>query len=597
MSTQIKAQAEAQTLRVRSGDVELAVKVYGDVKRPAKQPVIVLVHGYPDSSHVWNKVAGPLSARYRVVAYDVRGAGESTVPTHTAAYELEHLVADLAAVVDAVSPEQPIHLVAHDWGSIQSWEAVSTERLKGRIASYTSISGPSLDHAGYWVMQRLRSAAPGEIAKVANQLMHSWYIGAFHLPLAAPLAWKLGLDQLWPKLLERFEGIREESAPTQSSDGQHGVNLYRANVAKRLLAPRERRTSVPVQLVVPTRDRFVSLELLDGIGQWVDQLWRRDVSAGHWLQLSHPELVVRYVSEFVDFIEGAEESAGLHRARVREGVKPGKDNKYAGKLAIVTGGGSGIGRETLLSLAEQGAEVVAADIDLAAAQRSAELAELLGATAHARKVDVGDAKAMEAFAAWVGNELGAPDIVINNAGIGMAGNFLDTSTADWEKILHVNLWGVIHGSRLFGKQMVAAGKSGHIVNVASALAFAPSRMMSAYATSKAAVAMLNDCLRAELADQGIQVISVCPGVIDTPITGSTRFVGVSEEEQGRRREGAKKLYQRRNLKPQAVSAAILKAIENNRQEVLVGSEAHGARLLSRLSPALSRRLARMELSR
>ena len=590
MSTQIKAQAEAQNLRVRSGDVELAVKVYGDARRPT----VVLVHGYPDSSHVWNKVVAPLSARYRVVAYDVRGAGESTVPVHTAAYELEHLVADLAAVVDTVSPEQPIHLVAHDWGSIQSWEAVTTERLKGRIASYTSISGPSLDHAGYWVMQRLRTAAPSEIAKVANQLMHSWYIGAFHLPLAAPLAWKLGLDQLWPKLLERFEGIRGESAPTQSSDGQHGVNLYRANVTKRLLSPRERRTSVPVQLVVPTRDRFVSLELLEGLEQWVDQLWRRDVAAGHWLQLSHPELVVRYVNEFVDFIEGGEEAAGLHRARVRDGGKPA--GKYAGKLAIVTGGGSGIGRETLLALAEQGAEVVAADIDLAGAQRSAELAELLGATAHARKVDVGDAKAMEAFAAWVSEELGAPDLVINNAGIGMAGNFLDTSTADWEKILHVNLWGVIHGSRLFGRQMVAAGKGGHIVNVASALAFAPSRMLAAYATSKAAVAMLSDCLRAELADKGIQVISVCPGVIDTPITGNTRFVGVSEEEQKRRRDGAKRLYQRRNLKPQAVSAAILKAIEQNRQEVLVGSEAHGARLLSRLSPALSRRLARMELT-
>jgi short-subunit dehydrogenase len=108
--------------------------------------------------------------------------------------------------------------------------------------------------------------------------------------------------------------------------------------------------------------------------------------------------------------------------------------------------------------------------------------------------------------------------------------------------------------------------------------------------------MLSDCLRAELTDQGIHVISVCPGVIDTPITGNTRFVGVSEEEQNRRRDGARKLYQRRNLKPQAVSNAILKAIDHNRQEVLVGGEAHGARLLSRLSPKLSRRMARMELS-
>jgi NAD(P)-dependent dehydrogenase (short-subunit alcohol dehydrogenase family)/pimeloyl-ACP methyl ester carboxylesterase len=595
MSTDIKP-PQAQTLRVRSGEVELAVKVYGAAGQPARQPVIVLVHGYPDSSQVWHKVVGPLSARYRVAAYDVRGAGDSSAPAHTAAYELDHLVADLAAVADAVSPEQPIHLVAHDWGSIQGWEAVSTARLRGRIASFTSISGPSLDHAGYWVMQRLRSGAPGELAKFANQLMHSWYIGAFHLPLAAPLAWKLGLDQLWPRLLERFEGIHTESSPSQTRDGQQGLNLYRANVARRLLAPRERRTSVPVQLVVPTRDRFVSLELLEGIEQWVERLWRRDVGAGHWLQLSHPELVVRYVSEFVDFTSGGEEPAGLHRAQVRGFGEAAAKGRYAGKLAIVTGGGSGIGRETLLALAEQGAEVVAADIDLAAARRSAELAELLGATAHARKVDVGDAKAMEAFAAWVAAELGAPDLVVNNAGIGMAGSFLDTSTADWDKILHVNLWGVIHGSRLFGKQMVAAGKGGHIVNVASALAFTPTRMLAAYATTKAAVAMLSDCLRAELAGQGIQVISVCPGVIDTPITGSTRFVGVSEEEQKRRRDGARRLYQRRNLKPQAVAAAILKAIEQRKPEVLVGSEAHGARLLSRLSPALTRRLARMELS-
>jgi short-subunit dehydrogenase len=186
--------------------------------------------------------------------------------------------------------------------------------------------------------------------------------------------------------------------------------------------------------------------------------------------------------------------------------------------------------------------------------------------------------------------------VVNNAGIGMAGSFLDTSAADWEKILHVNLWGVIHGSRLFARQMVAAGKHGHIVNVASALAFAPSRMLAAYATTKAAVAMLSDCLRAELADQGIHVLSVCPGVIDTPITGATRFVGVSEQEQERRRAGAKRLYQRRNLKPGTVAAAILRALDTRRQELLIGAEAHGARWLSRLSPALSRRLARMELS-
>lgn len=171
---------------------------------------------------------------------------------------------------------------------------------------------------------------------------------------------------------------------------------------------------------------------------------------------------------------------------------------------------------------------------------------------------------------------------------------MDTSDADWEKVLRVNLWGVIRGSRLFAERMIAMGKRGHLVNVASAAAFTPSRVLSAYATSKAAVFMLSDCLRAELADHRIAVSSICPGLVDTPITQNTRFVGVSEEEQTRRRDAAKRLYQRRNLKPVEVAKAVLDAVLNNKPEALVGSEAWGMRLISRASPALSRRLARIE---
>ncbi len=579
-----------QNLRVVSGDVELAVTVHGDAERP----VVVLVHGYPDSSHVWHKVVEPLSERYCVVVYDVRGAGDSTAPQATEAYELAHLVSDLAAVIDTVSPQRSVHLVAHDWGSIQSWEAVTTERLQGRIASYTTISGPSLDHAGYWILRRLRSGSPAQLAQVANQALHSWYIGAFHLPLV-PSAWRLGLDQLWPKLLKKAEGISAPASSTQGADGERGIRLYRANVVRRLLAPRERHTQVPVQLVVPTRDRFVSKELLEDLPLWVDRLWRRDIAAGHWLQLSHPLQVVQYISEFVEFIESGVESIALQRSRVRA-VPGDRAQPYAGKLALVTGAGGGIGRETLLMLAERGAEVIAVDIDRDAAERSAELARLLGATAHAQVVDVGNTAAMEVLAGWVESELGAPDIVINNAGIGLAGSFMETDAADWERLLRINLFGVIHGSRLFARQMIAAGKSGHIVNLASAAAYTPSRTLPAYSTSKAAVLMLSDCLRAELSDAGIHVLSVCPGIVDTGITQRTRFVGVGDDEQQRRRERASDLYRRRNLTPQAVAAAILDGIEQRKAEVLVGAEAVGMRLLNRYLPNVARSLARLDLA-
>ena len=576
----------SQARYVASGDVQLAVRQWGDPRRPA----IMLVHGYPDSSHVWDATAEQLAAEFHVIVYDVRGAGQSSAPHPVADYDLDHLVADAAAVADACSPDRPVHLVGHDWGSIQSWEAVTTERMKGRIASYTSISGPSLDHAGYWILKRLKSHAPADKLQLAAQALHSWYIGMFHLPVAAPMSWKMGLDKLWPKLLAQIEGVEADPNPTQQQDGERGINLYRANVIKRVLRPRERYADVPVQLVVPLRDHFVMPELLDDLPQWAPQLWRSDIDAGHWLPVSHPQIVAEKIAAFVRFVEGAPETPALKRARVR-----GARRSQSGKLVVVTGAGSGIGRETALAYAEAGADTVCVDLDRAAAERTAELACLLDTYSVAYAVDVGDAQAMESLASEIERTLGAPDVVINNAGIGMSGPVLETSTADWDKILRVNLWGVIHGSRLFARQMVSAGKRGHIVNVSSGLAFFPTRLTPAYNTTKAAVQMLSECLRAELAGQGIGVSAIYPGVVNTNIVSTARMLGGSEVETGKQRARAERLYRLRNLKPEAVAAAILSAVEHNRAEVRVGTEVHVIRWLSRLAPGLGRRLARLDV--
>ena len=128
-------------------DGPLAVQQWGSPGRST----IVFIHGYPDHSGIWARIAPLLADQWQVVAYDVRGAGASFVPARTADYQLPRLVADLRAVIDALSPDRPVHLVAHDWGSIQGWEAVTDPTLRGRIASYTSCSGPCLDHAGHWM--------------------------------------------------------------------------------------------------------------------------------------------------------------------------------------------------------------------------------------------------------------------------------------------------------------------------------------------------------------------------------------------------------------------------------------------------------------
>ncbi|WP_067452803.1 SDR family NAD(P)-dependent oxidoreductase [Actinomadura macra] len=277
---------------------------------------------------------------------------------------------------------------------------------------------------------------------------------------------------------------------------------------------------------------------------------------------------------------------------------------FDGALAVVTGAGSGLGRATALALAERGATVIAADIDLPAADRTIALAKALGPGGAAYRVDVSDAAAMEAFAAEVKDTHHVPDIVVNNAGIAVAGPFLDTGVTDWERVLGVNLWGVVHGSRLFGKQMVDRVQAlpnkpdkpnlgGHIVNIASAAAFAPWRTLPAYCTTKAAVLMLSQCLRAELAGSRIGVTAVCPGFTGTSIIENGTFVGRDEAVRERLRRRSHKALRLRNYPPERVAEHIVGAIIKNRAVVPVTFEGHLLQTLSRVSPSSLRLLARI----
>lgn len=205
-----------------------------------------------------------------------------------------------------------------------------------------------------------------------------------------------------------------------------------------------------------------------------------------------------------------------------------------------------------------------------------------------------DEQAMEKLAARVAAEYGVVDVLVNNAGIGLSGPFLETTSEDWKNVLDVNLWGVIHGCRLFGRQMAERGQGGHIVNTASAAAFQPSRALPAYSTSKAAVLMLSECLRAELAEKSIGVSAICPGIVNTEITSTARFVGTDAAEEQRLRKRAGKLYGARNYPPEKVAAAVLRAVVRNQAVVPVTPEAHTARFLSRVGPGVLRGVARLK---
>ena len=245
--------AHPTTRRVRSGDLSLAVREHGP-SGPGR-PTVVLVHGYPDRQETWDALVArlPLDA-WHVVTYDVRGAGASDVPTTRAGYRTERLVDDLVAVLDAVLPDgEGAHLVGHDWGSTQLCDAVAAEssdpRLHGRVSSFTSISGPSLDHFGLLARQ-----PRGRRLGLLRQLLHSWYVLMFHLPVLPELLWRRAHRWIGRGVAAR-EGLpRDHWGPGLGADAAHGLNLYRANVLRRLGRPTPFRTDVPVLVVHPTRD-------------------------------------------------------------------------------------------------------------------------------------------------------------------------------------------------------------------------------------------------------------------------------------------------------------------------------------------------------
>ena len=559
-------------------------------------PTVVLVHGFPDSHVLWDGVVPLLAGRFRIIRYDNRGVGLSSVPKPVSAYTMERFADDFAAVIGDLSPGRPVHVLAHGWGSVGIWEYLKRPGASDRVASFTSVSGPSQDQLVEYIFSGLRRPwRPREASRAISQALRLTYMLFFSIPVLPSLQLRLMLSvsAVRRNMVDNIPDDQIHHSDNLARDAARSVKTYPANYFRSFRRDHPiQLVDVPVQLIVNTEDAYVRPYGYDETARWVPRLWRRDIKAGHFSPMSHPQVMAAAVHDFADLAEGKPPSRAMLRAQV------GRPREYFGDtLVSVTGAGSGIGRETAFAFAREGAEVVVSDIDEASVKETAAEITARGGVAHAYVLDVSDPEAVEAFAERVSAEHGVPDTVVNNAGIGQAGRFLDTPPEEFDRVLDINLGGVVNGCRSFGRRLVERGTGGHIVNVASAAAYSPLQSLNAYCTSKAAAYMFSDCLRAELDAAGIGLTTICPGVINTNIINTTRFdapVGKGEAVDGRRGQLGR-LFALRHYGPEKVAKAIVSSVKKNKPIRPVAPEAYALYGISRVAPQALRSTARVRV--
>jgi NAD(P)-dependent dehydrogenase (short-subunit alcohol dehydrogenase family) len=198
--------------------------------------------------------------------------------------------------------------------------------------------------------------------------------------------------------------------------------------------------------------------------------------------------------------------------------------QFDGRVAVVTGAGSGIGRALAKHAAQEGMRVVIADVEVNALEESAAEVESAGAEVLVVPTDVSRADQVDALANLAYERFGAVHLLCNNAGVFQAGITWQRELADWEWVMGVNFWGVLHGIRSFVPRMLDAGDEGHVVNTSSLAGFISGGYSAPYIASKFAVLGLTECLAHDLQAQGAPVAAsvLVPGLVDTKIAYSTR---------------------------------------------------------------------------
>jgi NAD(P)-dependent dehydrogenase (short-subunit alcohol dehydrogenase family) len=265
---------------------------------------------------------------------------------------------------------------------------------------------------------------------------------------------------------------------------------------------------------------------------------------------------------------------------------------FNGKVAAITGAGSGMGRQLALELARQGCAVALSDVNEAGLAQTAEAARALGVKVTSTRVDVAKREAVFAWAEEVVRDHGKVNLIFNNAGVGLGATVEGMSYADFEWLMNINFWGVVHGTKAFLPHLKKAGE-GHIINTSSVFGLAGIPTQSAYNAAKFAVRGFTESLRQELdiMNCGVSATSVHPGGIKTDIARASRTDPSVETLMGISPQEGKDKFEKMFITPADKAARIiLAAVQNNQRRVLVGPDAWWLDLIVRLLPSAYQRL-------
>src|ERR1700758_5079488 len=260
---------------------------------------------------------------------------------------------------------------------------------------------------------------------------------------------------------------------------------------------------------------------------------------------------------------------------------------FAGKVAVVTGAGSGIGQALAVELGRSGAKVAISDVDVEGLAQTEEQLKAIGAPVKSDRLDVTEREAFLAYAEAVNEHFGKVNQIYNNAGIAFTGDIEICQFKDIERVMDVDFWGVVNGTKAFLPHLIASG-DGHVINVSSLFGLMAMPGQAAYNSAKFAVRGFTEALRQEMALNGhpVKVTSVHPGGIKTAIArNSTAAEGVDPDAQA-------KFFDKRlaSTTPQRAAEIILDAVRKNRARVLVGPDAKALDLVVRLTGSGYQRL-------